>query len=241
MTRFRKFLPSMGALLVGAAILAAPAQAQATFQIRVSTDGGANFGAAVSDNQIGQDFNPATGIITINVGGLLVTATTTGGTSQPLSTLTLNVSSTGVGTVASSTGLVVQASMDFLQTAPPPQTLTSRFTDSTQPLLQTGFPTSRTWIDQSNTLFGTTGGGIKLDTGNLSPSSATNVYSFSGSTPYSITTQIVTGPYDANTELSLNTTDRIVVPVPAGLVLVLTGIPALGLGTWFRRRRKVTA
>jgi hypothetical protein len=28
-----------------------------------------------------------------------------------------------------------------------------------------------------------------------------------------------------------------VVPAPAGLVLALTGLPCLGLGTWFRRRK----
>src|SRR5258708_38529977 len=48
MIRIRNFLPLV-ALLVGAAILAVPTQAHATFEIRVSTDGGATFGAAIAD------------------------------------------------------------------------------------------------------------------------------------------------------------------------------------------------
>jgi hypothetical protein len=56
--------------------------------------------------------------------------------------------------------------------------------------------------------------------------------------PYSLTSSL-TATFSGNTNvtnLSGNTT-LTNTPAPAGLVLALTGMPALGLGTWFRRRR----
>jgi hypothetical protein len=66
--------------------------------------------------------------------------------------------------------------------------------------------------------------------------SAAATVDFTKAGPYALfsqTTVVFTGPgtvsYDENQQ---------VVPVPAGLVLALTGLPVLGLGYWWRRLRK---
>ncbi len=157
------------------------------FLLRYSTDGGATFSPAVQDNMAG-DSNPAAGIIAVNIGALTLNATVSGGTSTPVSVVSLQIQ----GTAAAGTyDLVVQASLDGLQTAPPPQTLINSFSDATLPHIT---ETARTWIDNNNNDFGISGGAntnIVLDTQDLPPTGP-STYQFNASVPYSITTQIHT-------------------------------------------------
>ncbi len=174
-----------------------------SLMLRFSTDGGATFGTPVSDNGPG-DLDPNPGTIAVNIGALTLNATVSGGTSTPVSVVSLQIQ----GTAAAGTyDLVVQASLDGLQTAPPPDTLTNGFTDST---LHSDNPTTRTWIDANNNLFGTGGAGtnIQLDTGDLATQQQTT-YSFSASVPYSLTTQIhTTFTSEAGNETTLSIGDN---------------------------------
>jgi len=222
------------AVLAGAALVWAPSSADAAFQVRISTDGGATFGAAVSDGGLG-DQNGLAGAITVDIGGLSITAVASGGTSATLSVLDLQVQQIGLGTTAPG-NVVVQASLTDLVTAPPPLFLINRFGDATLPVGGDTVATARTWIDQSNTIFGTTGGGIKVDTGDLLPTApATTTFgSFTANPLYSITAQIHT-TFDAGVALGLDSNNRIVnTPAPAGAVLAVIGLPVL---CWLRRRQ----
>ncbi len=215
--------------------------ARATFEIRYSTDGGSTFSTAVSDGSAG-DLNPGTGTIEVDVDGLLVTATTSGGTSSSLSTMDINVQSTGVNTPASSTTIIVQASMDNLLTAPPPLVLLNRFTDDSIPAVST---TAESWISTGNSLFTTSGASVVLDTLGIAPAIAPGFLAFgefTAGSPYTVTEQVSVAPYAADTGLNIDNNDRIVsTPAPAGLLLVLSGLPMLGLGMWLHRRRNLTA
>src|SRR5262249_16178035 len=67
----------------------------------------------------------------------------------------------------------------------------------------------RTWVDNGNALFGTSGGGIAADTGEQ-PIPAAAGLALTGVVPYSVTTQIhATFNAVAGTSVSLNNTNAI--------------------------------
>src|SRR5262245_43941411 len=139
MMRPRNVLP-----LVVVALLGTAPSAEASFMLRFSTAGDANFGTPIADNGPG-DTNPLAGAIAVNVGPLTVTATATNFISPALSLLDLQV---GGMAVPGSYNLVVQASMDGINIAPAPQTLTYDFTSSSVFPPGSGFvETMRTWVD----------------------------------------------------------------------------------------------
>jgi len=213
-----------------------PNQASAAFQIRYSTNGGATFSAPVNDNGPG-DNNLTLGTIDINVGGLNITAHSGGSTAPDFTLVDLQVQSSGRGPTAAGR-VIVQVTMDGLQTAPPPQILINSFTNNSLPVgSATG--TTRFWIDSADGLFTTSGGSIVLDSGTLAPHPAT-AFAFSAVPTYSITQQIdVT--YAARSSLGFDSNTTIVTPAPAGLIAAISGIPVLGFGTWIRRRRNQVA
>jgi len=235
--RIRNYLPLV-AVLVGAAVLGAPSQARAGFVIRYSTDGGATFSSPISDNAFG-DNNLNVGVISINVDGLSITATTSGGTSTALSSIDLQVQQIGLVTTSSG-DVIVQASLDGLLTVPAPQTLINRFTDNTLPV-NGDVATGETWIANGPGNFVTSGGSLVLNTGTVNPSPIPTNYGFSASSPYTITTQVHT-VFNAGVALQIDNNNLITgAPAPAGLLLALTGLPVLSIGTWLRRRQSRVA
>jgi hypothetical protein len=179
------------------------------FLIRFSTDGGSTFGAPIADNGPG-DLNPNAGIIVALESNFTITVNSIGSTSLQQSSLELSIS--GSADPNTTNDIVLQATIDGVVTAPAPQTLAFANTGS---ILSgggdlSGGVTMRTWVDNSNTQFGTTGPGIVADTGNKSIPS-TGSLSFSGAVPYSVTSQIrATFATTANTaSISLDDTNTI--------------------------------
>jgi hypothetical protein len=177
-------------------------------EVRYSIDGGATFSSPVSDGGSGSINTPISGT------GLTLTADSSDFVAPNVTKLVLGVS--GVTTTNSAFTLVVQASVDFIDTAPPPQTLSFKFTGSTAGSGDSA--TMETWVDQSNQEFGGALGGpaganvisdtnpvpIDLAGGTTSTGSVT----FSGTTPYSLTTQLET-TVSANDGISFNNSNTI--------------------------------
>jgi hypothetical protein len=232
MFRNRRRTTCVAALIVGLAMLAAPPPAEATFQIRISNDGGTTFNPAITDNGIG-DLDPAVGAIFVNVGALSIRGFSTNFVSVGQTNFDLAVA----GQAAAGTyDLVVQSSFDGINTAPPPQVLNYNFTGSATGPVGTLAATMRTFIDDANALFGT--GAIVGDTGSLTVPNAGSLQ-FNASDPYSATAEIrLVGTITGNLSLSFDNNNSITpAPAPAAIALALSGIPALGVGAWIRRRR----
>jgi hypothetical protein len=218
------------ALLIGAATLGTPTVARADFEIRYSLDGGVNFTTLGMTSN-----NPGT------VGGLIDGINITGTASDNLATgkSTLDLSVSGALSTTLINGLIVEASVTGVFTAPKPQSFSWSFTSSSD----TGVTESgQGWLDQSNQLYagatGGPGGTNILATTGLLTAPAKGSTTFSGDVPYSWTEQYtLSGLVLAGTGISTDNRETISVPAPAGLVLAITGMPVLGLGAWFRRRR----
>ena len=232
MIRFRNILPLVAAALVGVA-----SQARADFQLRVSTDGGSNFSTYYSTDG-GNSWYTGPGNTGTNEGNsvhadnLTIKATATDFLSTPLSTMNLTVD----GTQANQQyNLLVQSSVTSVPTIPAPQTLKWTFNDSSSSLAGLT-ETARGWVDQSNTIFGTTT--IVADTGTLT-APATGSTPFTAVPGYSWTEQFkLVGQGNTGEQLSAGNSESIRgAPAPAGLLLTLTGVPVLGLAAWIRRRR----
>jgi hypothetical protein len=104
----------------------------------------------------------------------------------------------------------------------------------------------QSYANNSNMLLDTSGstpGPQTIDLNTLTPGSSDKMTTFARTTSmYSLTTTSAvtvvaggTGTYSANTSLITS------VPAPGGLVLALTALPALGIGGWLSRRRKLAA
>jgi hypothetical protein len=235
MIRLRNILPVVATALFAATILGAPSRAKADFAIRYSTDGGGSFSAAIFDNSAG-DLDPLAGSIQVNIGGVNITSSANSFVSQPITNLDLGLNGAGV---SGPVNIVVQASLNGINTAPPPQTLAYDFTGHAP----TGFvKMAETWVNNGTDLFITSGAGIVADTGNLNiPSSGQVVYS--ADPLYSITAQIsLSGNRTLQYGFGLdNNNDLTPAPVPGTLLMVLLGGPVLGVGAWVRRRKLQTA
>jgi hypothetical protein len=119
---------------------------------------------------------------------------------------------------------------------------------------QSVLATYQGFLDNTNTLFGQPGAGsTPIQTASASrtsvgttplvfaPPTSVNVTT-PGGTPFSMTDVLTltfsldAGSGQASANVSASTTAA--VPAPAGIVLALTGVPFLGIGTWLRRRRQ---
>jgi len=222
----RKFLPLLAAALVGAAMLA-PSQARATFELRFSLNGGA---FQVIQSQAGP------GQIMGAVDGIQISSTATSSLGVTISKLDLAVSGILNQDI---TSLVVETSITGVPTTPPPQTLTWKMTSSSDAgVLESG----QGWVDQSNQLYGGATGGpggvnIVATSGLLSSFPAQGSKTFTATPPYSWTVQYSLGATSIGTTISTDHSESISTPAPAALILALTGMPVLGAGAWFRRRR----
>jgi len=234
MLRIRNFLPLAAAALVGAAVLGAPTRADAAFSIRYAVDGGGF--TTVADGGVGDTDGLVNGSITTTVpgvGGIPTAVVTASGSTflSPLLTL-MDVQFNGV---VGAHDIVVQGSLTDIATAPAPQTLTNLVTGNSLPAGAT--LRVETWIDDNNGLFATSGAGIVVDTGSLTPPAAfTQV--FTATPPYSITSELhIVTTLPATSVLVDSNNSITAAPAPGGLALVLAAAPTLGLGAWFRRRR----
>lgn len=239
MFRFRNILPLALAVLSGIAILGAPASARADFNIYLQEDGGAitlvgsgaDFTAASFTGTFG-DFKVsifgATSDNGASLSDLLSSTTSVENLSGSTHTLSLYASQTNY-TLPTTTKLNVESGLGgSISTGTVGLTgIFQAYADANNNLLGFGDFTNG---PQNANLNGST-----FDTG-----SATGVFNRDAG-PYSLTSV-------ANLTLSghgkVNYSDHInvtAVPVPAGLVLVLSAMPVLGIGTWLRRRKAVEA
>jgi hypothetical protein len=215
----RKFVVTVA--LAAFAALFTGSNAEAAFQLRYSINGGA--------------FVPVTGSATFiqtQVGGLNIGATATNDTSSNITHIDLAVD----GTVSAGlTSLIVQASLTDINTAPAPQVLAYTM-QGTAP----GTVTERADVSTGNGLFdpatpagNTTGnqnpdasmnlvGALVVNGGNTYSATLTNSFAFTG-----------TGVVSSDNGVTITPT-----PAPAGLLLVLSGTPVLGLGYWLRRKAR---
>lgn len=233
MIRFRKFLPIV-AVLVGAGMFAAPTQAYADFELRYSTNGGSTF-TTVIDNGVG-DLNSNTGNILVNVDGLNITGHGTAASNVQSTLVDLGVS--GNYSAGAALDLIVQVWLNPTLTAPPPQTLTYQFTGSVLPT-GSGSIAETTWINNNSTPFDTATGNV-LKVGPLPPTSpAAQTAQFSATSPYSITvgTEVTIAAGAGLVSISSDNNNQITAaPAPAGLLLMLSGAPILGLACFLRRK-----
>jgi hypothetical protein len=239
MFRMRNFLSLGLAALIGAVISASPADAD--FKVRYSTDGGKTFQEA-SDSGSGE----ITFAIdkSLKVRGVI---TTSSGYIDPSGSY-LDLQLQGQGNVGTTYNLVVLASMNYVNTAPSPQSLTTDFASTssvtTSGITGGGF-TNQTWINNSNSLFDTSNS-YAITTGVLSIPTTGDVgfqgY-FQGVVPYSITTKMTATFKQTATSQSLGLDSNSGIapaPAPTGIVLVATALPLLGVGGWFRRKKVST-
>jgi hypothetical protein len=245
MLYFRR-IKMLGALLLGVLFFGplAPAS-RATFELRYSTNGGSSF-TTVVDNGVG-DLSTSLGSIQVTIAGVGTVKVNSSATESHDATITLlDLSVNGSG-IKGAINLFVQASINGLDTAPPPQTLDYNFTGSISGNALGVTQKFQTWVNNNNTLFGTAG--IVANTTALTVPASGSI-EFTAGTPYSMTTSIhvkTTGSKNSNKAVysisndSNNEIDPSPVPEPATMVLALIGGPVLGMGAWLRRRRILTA
>jgi len=230
MLRLRTFL-SVGAALVTAALLGSPGQARAAFTLHI-VSGADNI--TVTDGGAG-DVNPLTGAITFagTAGNFLVsvnTAISNSGSGNPAVLSQVNgLVSTGAGTIT-----ITAADTNFSTPLP------AAVTNVVSQLSNTQSTISGQTVVFRSALNGVPGTPI-TETATSGVVSATDVF-FNGANPFTlsnVTTVTVNGA-----GVSVNTTGQTsvnAVPAPAGIVLALTALPALGAGGWLRRRSKAVA
>jgi len=229
-----------------------PVPALAVPTIKLSVNGGGTFLAptthlpgALSTTDIFVDANGTT---------FTVTATSNAPLGTPQAQLSQVQLSINGGSAADLVNLVVAAS-DVTYTAPSgSSTVTSSFSGSTAAAPVTGSGTFVSFIDYNNNLFGglpiggvVSGNTDSTPTQNVTISSSFNNTVVKGTTasiPFALSNEfhIANLSIGVGAQLSLTgSTTLAAVPAPAGIVLALTGLPCLGIGTWFRRRKaKVT-
>jgi hypothetical protein len=237
--RIRNYLPLL-AVLVGTAILGAPTSARATFQLALQ-EAGVN-GGAITVVASGSDFQ-AGGIFFSGVYGDF-TVSILGGTSNNGATMSNLLSSTTSVTNNDGTGKVLNlyvTQTNYTLPAGSPLVFESGLGGSLIGGSTVGLTgIFQAYADAGNNAFGTTDftngpqnatqTGTTFDTG-----SAASLFNRAGS--YSLTS---VASLEINGGGTVNYSDHINVtatPAPAGVVLALTGLPFLGIGTWLRRRK----
>jgi hypothetical protein len=228
--RIRNCLPLV-ALLVGTAVLGAPTRANAAFTLTLHETGFTD--VVVTDNNIlSGDVNPATGQISYVfafgtfTGNIISSMSNSADAVDPahLSTTTLNV--TGV---AGSSLTVTVEDTGFTVPAIGPASMLSEISNTQSPL-------SNATITYQSFLNGA-GGTVLTESGVAGDVKASDAVTI-GTNPYTLKSVTNISLKLGGTVNTTGITEVSAVPVPAGLVLALTGMPFLGIGCWLRRRTK---
>jgi len=256
MLRVLKLLPRAAVLLAGAMLLATPPPAQASFQVRVYDDGVLQGGiTAIGSGNNLVFFGTTTHFSLTNGSGLSNNPGSPGGSNLALNN-TSQVSTTFGATGGTHTIRIELTQDGWLAPTSNPLALSSSGGGSISNVSPgTTSVTShyQGFLDNTNTLFGQPGAGSTplqtasatqtgVGTSSLVFSPATAMNNVPGGTPFSMTEVLDfvftlsagSGQSTANVSAS---TAAIATPAPAGVVLALTGVPFLGVGAWFRRRR----
>lgn len=259
MTRFKSSYPLVAAA-VAAATFGAPSRAEATFQLKL-TSGAQTL--TITDNDVAAgDTDPTTGTITVNkkLGtGIEVTAKLTGYSNSVLNSFG---EPTGPNDVArlQLTGLTIRNNGVGLQTLvallsddgfnnPVGSPL---FMSSSVSGTASGYDSSKgdsvtfaSYYDDNSVLYGMTEGTGVQSSGALKVSSANTanlVFSpgsvndklVTGSAPFSLTNRAVFN-LNAGANVTINGQTAITAaPAPAGVILMASALPCLGLGFWRR-------
>lgn len=252
MTRFKSSFPLMAVAAVAVAMFGAPNRADAAFKIRVSEDGGGTW-TEVTDGGGGDLASATAGAITVFYSTAKVMFSVNVAQSKPLfgntsgySAMDLSITGTfGTGgeVIVDITDTDWNAPNNFLG----PGILAVTQVGQGSPGLLTH--TTQGWLNSDDPgIAGAQGnkeyGGVDATDGIVyatgvatpgSPYSPVNVPLVSG--PYSMTLR-TTFSGNANAGFSLD--DKITfTPAPASLMMAAMGLPMLGVGAWFRRRKTV--
>jgi hypothetical protein len=101
------------------------------------------------------------------------------------------------------------------------------------------------YINTNNAQFGTTFGAPAITLNPVAPGASASGNSYitvpNATAPYSIVEQEQYTLANGDDFFDGSTGTSVVTPAPAGLVLALTGLPCLGIGSWLRRRKLMIA
>jgi len=261
MLRFRNFLPLV-ALLVGSVVLGGPTQARAGFAITVFVDG-VNQGVSLDASSNANSFSVSNAVVsnfTVSISALTNWAGDPDG--ALMSTSSNNHITTNFGASGGTHTIAIVISEDgWLAPASSPVTLSTSAGGS---IGNIGSATKSVTVDATNQGFLDNSGGNAAAT-TLSPSGAftplqtasaskagtgtkpliygpdpADAGNLAGGTPFTLT-QVYSFKFTTNSNnnasADVSGSVTVAVPAPAGLVLALTGLPLLGVGTWLRRRR----
>jgi hypothetical protein len=231
----RKFL--FGAILAGIAMagLAPPARAGFTLTLTNGssttsyTFGGAAVAGFTQSSSGGFEsigFNGTIGNYVLEISSTLSNS----GTGSLPATISVNAQNAIVSGTGAQTLVITASDSGFTV---PPAGLAAMTTGVSSTYI---FQGSESVTDQS-TLASTAGTLLTLNAGDSAVSPVTNLVTIPTS-PYTLSNTLTIngtggdGNIEGQGETSVNT-----VPVPASMILVLSGAPALGLGYWLRRRQ----
>jgi len=251
MIHFRKFLPVVAVLLVGAALLGAPNQASAAYAVEVFDDNVLQGGITVIASGDSLVFLGSTTHFSITDGS---------GTSN-------NPGSAGASTLALSSNEVITTNFGANQThtikielsqdgwtAPTgtPLNLTSSaggsFAVGDTSGTDTAVTTYQGFLDDTNLLFGTPASGATTTLSAMSAGSGPLVFSPGTETnlvpskvPFSMTDVLTftftIGQGGGTDTANVSATTIATAPAPGGMALAFAGLPILGIGAWWRRRQ----
>jgi len=228
------------AALVGYAYLGAPTPAHAAFNIYLDSGSGQTLVATGN-----ADFGIASFSGTYNgfVVKVLAATSDNGATLSDLQSSTLSVQNTNAST---KTLTVTVTQTNYSLPAGTPLFVESGLSGSISSgtLGMTGI--FQAYADKNNAVQGTGGftngvqngiqSGSTYDTG-----SKIGLFNRTAGSPYSLTT-VSTLMMSAGGKVNLSSTVNVTpVPAPAGVVLALSSLPFLGIGTWLRRRRAMAS
>jgi hypothetical protein len=228
MIRFRKYLP-LGAVLVAAAILGAPAQSQAAFTLTLQQTG---FTDVVVTDNVGDDVNPIAGQITyVKTFGTWTTNINAASSNSSLAVDPAHLQGTNLnvtGTAGSTLAVILE---DTAFTVPPlgPATMLSELSNTQTPLGNADL-TYQSFINGV--------GGTVLVQNGVAGSVKTGDPVIIPTSPYTIKSVITIALAGAGSVNTTGITEVTAVPAPAGVVLALAGMPCLAVASWLRRRKK---
>jgi hypothetical protein len=244
MIRFRNFLPLFVAALVGTAILGFPASARADLEIALQEDGvdggdgvGVRHVVATAASFTAATYSGTYGDFTVTVFS---------GSSDNAADLSDLLSSTNkvknnAGTAKTLRLWVTQDGYTLPLGSPLSVESGLAGTVNTGTIGFTGI--FQAYADKNNNLFGTgdfTNGAQNASPNGSSFDTGSATGSFTRSGDYSLTSVTVfdmSGGASGNFSAHVNVTAPATAPAPAGVVLALSALPFLGIGSWLGRRK----